>query len=97
MFRTAGDLTDKRGDLGYMFRAELRKGETRTVTVGFRAFDVVAPVEAWTLRNAVVYRELVPVRFDRLPTEYPYTLMVPQNITEQVLLDRLEELGGRAM
>jgi len=40
-------------------------------------------------------RELVPVRFDRLPTEYPYTLMVPQNITEKVLLDRLEELGGR--
>src|SRR5215218_9135495 len=40
-------------------------------------------------------RELVPVRFDRLSTEYPYTLMVPQNITEQVLLDRLEELGGR--
>jgi len=39
-------------------------------------------------------RELVPVRFDGLPTEYPYTLMVPQNITEQVLLDRLEELGG---
>jgi 2-polyprenyl-6-methoxyphenol hydroxylase-like FAD-dependent oxidoreductase len=40
-------------------------------------------------------RELVQVRFDRLPTEYPYTLMVPQNVTEQVLLDRLEELGGR--
>ena len=40
-------------------------------------------------------RELVPVGFDRLPTEYPYTLMVPQNITEQVLLDRLEELGGK--
>ena len=40
-------------------------------------------------------RELVPVRFDSLPTEYPYTLMVPQNITERVLLDRLEELGGR--
>ena len=38
-------------------------------------------------------RELVPVRFDRLRTKYPYTLMVPQNITEQVLLDRLEELG----
>lgn len=40
-------------------------------------------------------RELVPVRFDRLPTKYPYTLMVPQHITEQVLLDRLEDLGGR--
>jgi 2-polyprenyl-6-methoxyphenol hydroxylase-like FAD-dependent oxidoreductase len=40
-------------------------------------------------------RELVPVRFDQLTTEYPYTLMVPQNITEQVLLDRLAELGGK--
>jgi 2-polyprenyl-6-methoxyphenol hydroxylase-like FAD-dependent oxidoreductase len=40
-------------------------------------------------------RELVPVRFDRLATEYPYTLMVPQNITEEVLLDRLVELGGK--
>ena len=39
-------------------------------------------------------RELVRLRFDQLPTEYAYTLMVPQNITEQVLLDRLEELGG---
>src|SRR4029453_15106977 len=39
-------------------------------------------------------RRLRAVRVDRLPTEYPYTLMVPQNITEQVLLDRLEELGG---
>ena len=39
-------------------------------------------------------RELVPVKFDGLPTEYPYTLMVPQNVTEQVLLERLEELGG---
>jgi 2-polyprenyl-6-methoxyphenol hydroxylase-like FAD-dependent oxidoreductase len=37
----------------------------------------------------------VPVRLDRLPTEYPYTLMVPQNVTEQVLLDRLEELDGQ--
>jgi hypothetical protein len=40
-------------------------------------------------------RELVPVPFDQLPTDYPYALMVPQNITEKVLLDRLEELGGR--
>lgn len=39
-------------------------------------------------------RELVPVRFDRLRTAYPYSLMIPQNVTEQVLLDRLTELGG---
>jgi 2-polyprenyl-6-methoxyphenol hydroxylase-like FAD-dependent oxidoreductase len=39
-------------------------------------------------------RTLVPVRFDKLPTPYPYVLMIPQNVTEQVLLERLEELGG---
>ncbi|MDX6281714.1 MAG: hypothetical protein QOH03_2785 [Kribbellaceae bacterium] len=39
-------------------------------------------------------RTLVPIRFDKLPTEYPYVLMIPQNLTEQVLLDRLTELGG---
>jgi 2-polyprenyl-6-methoxyphenol hydroxylase-like FAD-dependent oxidoreductase len=39
-------------------------------------------------------RTLVPVRFDKLPTEYPYVLMIPQSLTEQVLLDRLTELGG---
>jgi 2-polyprenyl-6-methoxyphenol hydroxylase-like FAD-dependent oxidoreductase len=39
-------------------------------------------------------RTLVPVRFDGLATAYPYVLMIPQNVTEQVLLDRLEELGG---
>lgn len=26
-------------------------------------------------------RELMPVRLDQLPTEYPYALMVPQNVT----------------
>lgn len=29
-----------------------------------------------------------------LDTPYPYLLMVPQNITEQILRNRLEELGG---
>ena len=40
-------------------------------------------------------RVLVPIRFDRLPTRYPYTLMVSQAVTESVLLDRFTELGGR--
>ena len=39
-------------------------------------------------------RELVPVEFDKLPTDYPYTLMVSQAETEAVLLRRLVELGG---
>jgi 2-polyprenyl-6-methoxyphenol hydroxylase-like FAD-dependent oxidoreductase len=39
-------------------------------------------------------RLLIPVDFSDLPTEYPYSLMVPQATTERLLLDRLTELGG---
>ncbi|MFI6509917.1 FAD-dependent oxidoreductase [Streptosporangium sp. NPDC050855] len=39
-------------------------------------------------------RTLVPVEFDRLPTRYPYTLMISQAVTERILLERLVELGG---
>jgi 2-polyprenyl-6-methoxyphenol hydroxylase-like FAD-dependent oxidoreductase len=39
-------------------------------------------------------RALATIRFDKLPTRYPYTLMVPQQITEAILLARLRELGG---
>lgn len=37
---------------------------------------------------------LVPIRFDGLPTDFPYALMVSQAVTERVLLERLTELGG---
>jgi len=40
-------------------------------------------------------RVLLTVPFGGLPTRHPYTLMVPQNVTEQVLLDRLRALGGQ--
>ncbi|MGW6726314.1 FAD-dependent oxidoreductase [Nocardia sp. NPDC055029] len=39
-------------------------------------------------------KTLATVEFGDLPTAYPYTLMIPQDVTEQVLLDRLHELGG---
>lgn len=42
-------------------------------------------------------RRLVPVSFRDLPTDYPFTLMIPQWQTEQVLLERLEELGGTVL
>jgi hypothetical protein len=54
VFRSAGDLSDSRSDLGYMVRAEIHKGEVRTAGVGLRAFDVVSPVEAWGMRSAEV-------------------------------------------
>jgi len=34
------------------------------------------------------------IDFGDLPTDFPYTLMIPQDITEQVLLDRLHAAGG---
>jgi 2-polyprenyl-6-methoxyphenol hydroxylase-like FAD-dependent oxidoreductase len=39
-------------------------------------------------------RTLIPVDFSVLPTDYPYSLMVPQATTERLLLDRLTEFGG---
>ena len=39
-------------------------------------------------------RTLLHVPFDGLPTRYPYTVMLPQNITEQILAERLTAGGG---
>ena len=49
-------------------------------------------VPRFTLRDRD--RVLATLSFDRLPTRYAYTLMMPQEITEGVLLDRLRELGA---
>ena len=51
---------------------------------------VAAPL--FTIRDRG--RTLIPIDFSGLPTEYPYSLMVPQSTTERLLLERLEELGG---
>lgn len=42
-------------------------------------------------------RVLMPIGFTELPTQYPYTLMVSQAVTESVLLQRLVELGGQVL
>jgi 2-polyprenyl-6-methoxyphenol hydroxylase-like FAD-dependent oxidoreductase len=49
-------------------------------------------IQRFTIRDRD--RLLVPIGFDHLPTRYPYTLMIPQCDTEQVLLERLRTLGG---
>jgi 2-polyprenyl-6-methoxyphenol hydroxylase-like FAD-dependent oxidoreductase len=49
-------------------------------------------VPKFTLRDRD--RALASIYFDRLPTRYPYTLMLPQYKTEAILLERLRELGG---
>lgn len=54
VFRSAGDLSDRRSDLGYMFRSELRAGDVRPAGLALRAFDVVSPVEDWGLHSAEI-------------------------------------------
>ncbi|MDT5304170.1 MAG: hypothetical protein QOG79_7795 [Mycobacterium sp.] len=54
---------------------------------------VVAP--QFTIRDR--RRTLMRLDFSGLVTDYPYTLLVPQNITEKLLHDRLIELGGAVL
>ncbi len=54
---------------------------------------VVAP--QFTIRDR--RRTLMRLDFGGLATDYPYTLLVPQNITEKLLHDRLIELGGTVL
>jgi 2-polyprenyl-6-methoxyphenol hydroxylase-like FAD-dependent oxidoreductase len=49
-------------------------------------------VPTFTVRDGATVLATVP--FGGLPTDYPYTLMVPQDRTEAVLLARLREAGG---
>jgi 2-polyprenyl-6-methoxyphenol hydroxylase-like FAD-dependent oxidoreductase len=51
-------------------------------------------VPRFTVREGA--RTLATVSFDDLPSAYPYALMVPQDVTEAVLLDRLHESGADA-
>ena len=48
-------------------------------------------VPRFTIRDGD--RVLATIPFDKLATRYPYTLMVPQQITEAILLERLRALG----
>ena len=64
--------------------------ETLGVTDQLIARGVVVP--EFTVRDRD--RVLARIDFGRLPTPYPFTLMVPQPVTEAILLKRLRELGG---
>jgi 2-polyprenyl-6-methoxyphenol hydroxylase-like FAD-dependent oxidoreductase len=50
------------------------------------------PLQTFTVRDRD--RALLQVGFEALPSHYRDILMVPQNVTEAVLHDRLLELGG---
>jgi 2-polyprenyl-6-methoxyphenol hydroxylase-like FAD-dependent oxidoreductase len=53
------------------------------------------PAQRFTIRDRD--RVLVPIDFQGLPTQYPYTLLVSQAVTEAVLEARLAALGGQVL
>lgn len=60
------------------------------VADALRARGIVVPT--FTVRDGS--STLATIRFGGLPTAFPYTLMVPQDVTEAVLLERLRSAGG---
>ena len=64
--------------------------DTIGVTGRLLADGVVVPV--FTVRDQS--KTLARLDFSNLPTRYPFTLMLPQSRTEQILAQRLAELGG---
>lgn len=78
---------------------------SRAAGVNARTLEVLAPLDVtrrlvkegieaprFSVRDGA--RVLLPIDFSGLTTDYPFTLLVPQFITERVLLERVRELGG---
>ncbi|MFI5734489.1 FAD-dependent oxidoreductase [Kribbella sp. NPDC051587] len=65
------------------------------IGVSKRLIELGLPLQDFAIREGD--RMLVPVSMRELPSDYQFTLMVPQPVTEKVLLDRLIELGGEVL
>ena len=90
-------LVDKDAEVSTTSRAAVIHARTLEVLHGIDVSDELVRrgviVPRFTVRDRD--RALLTIDFDGLPTAHPYTLMLPQNITEDVLTSRLVELGGR--
>jgi 2-polyprenyl-6-methoxyphenol hydroxylase-like FAD-dependent oxidoreductase len=90
-------LVDKAPAMATTSRAAVIHARTLEVLRGIEVSDELVRrgviVPRFTVRDRD--RALLTIDFDGLPTPYPYTLMLPQDVTEEVLTGRLERLGGR--
>lgn len=81
---------------------------SRAAVIHARTLEVLEPLQVvpaltahglraqrFTIRDRD--RVLVPIGFENLPTAYPYTLMLSQAVTERLLLERLQALGGTVL
>src|SRR3954451_9737508 len=90
-------VVDKAAEVANTSRAAVIHARTLEVLRGIDVSDELVRrgviVPRFTVRDRD--RALLTIDFDGLPTRHPYTLMLPQDITEDVLTNRLAQLGGR--
>src|ERR1700676_2423006 len=95
----ATTVVDRQGAGGHTARAARANAPTLEVLedldVARRLVKKGIQAPRFTIRDRAC--TLIPIDFSELPTDYPYSLMVPQSTTEKLLLDRLVELGGSVM
>ena len=89
-------LVDKAAEGAHTSRAAVIHSRTLEALGGIDVSDELVRrgtiVPRFTVRDRD--RALMTIDFDGLPGRHPYTLMLPQDITEAVLARRLDELGG---
>ncbi|SNR39046.1 FAD-dependent monooxygenase [Actinomadura mexicana] len=101
----AASLRQKGVDAVLLDRAAEGANTSRAAVVHARTLEALREIEAtgelvergiivprFTVRERD--RVLLTVEFGDLPTDFPYTLLVPQNVTEEILLGRLHAAGG---
>jgi 2-polyprenyl-6-methoxyphenol hydroxylase-like FAD-dependent oxidoreductase len=90
-------LVDKAAEVSKTSRAAVIHARTLELLRGIDVSPELVRRGVITPRFTVRDRDraLLTIDFDGLPTRYPYTLMLPQDITEEVLVNRLDQLGGR--
>jgi 2-polyprenyl-6-methoxyphenol hydroxylase-like FAD-dependent oxidoreductase len=102
----AAFLTAGGADVVLLDKAAEGAGTSRAAVVHARTLEVLEglDVTAELVKRGLITRSftvrdrdrvLLTVPFAGLPTVHPYTLMIPQNVTEEVLLARLRALGGQ--
>ncbi|MEV0335821.1 FAD-dependent monooxygenase [Nocardia sp. NPDC050717] len=89
-------LIDRLSEGANTSRAAVIHARTLEVLAGLGIADelVARGIKVPTFKVHDGAKTLATIEFGELPTEFPYTLMIPQDVTEQILLDRLHRAGG---